>query len=59
MQGSPSAISGPPMSDEREYISTFELVRWLVPSVLVVVGVIFFILYSNAAPAITSGTVTP
>lgn len=47
------------MSDEREYVSTFELVRWLVPSVLVVVGVIFFILYSNAAPAITSGTVTP
>lgn len=47
------------MSDERDYVTTFELVRWLVPSALVVVGVIFFLLYSNAAPAITSGTLTP
>lgn len=40
------------MSDEREYVTLFELVRWLLPSAVVVLGLVLFFLYSDAAVAV-------
>ena len=47
------------MTEERTHVSLFEFVRWLVPTALVLVGVICFFLYANAAPAIISVSNTP
>ena len=41
-----------PMSDERDYVTLFELVRWLLPSAVVVLGLVLFFMYSDAAAAI-------
>ena len=42
------------MTDERTHVTLFEFVRWMVPSFLVLLGVVFFLMYVNAAPAIIS-----
>ena len=47
------------MPDERTHITLFEFVRWLVPTLLVLVGVVLFFLYVNAAPAIISVSTAP
>ena len=43
------------MSEERDYITLFELVRWLLPSAVVALGLVLFFLYAGAAVAV--GTV--
>ena len=40
------------MTDERTHVTLFEFVRWLVPTVVVLLGVILFFMYAGAAPAI-------
>ena len=47
------------MTEERTHVTLFEFVRWLVPTALVLLGVILFFLYVNAAPAIASVSATP
>ncbi|HET7041404.1 MAG TPA: hypothetical protein VFI13_05280 [Gemmatimonadales bacterium] len=47
------------MTDERTHVTLFEFARWLVPTALVLLGVVFFLLYADAAPAILSVGVTP
>lgn len=47
------------MADERTHVTLFEFVRWLVPTLLVLLGVVFFFLYTSAAPAISSVSATP
>ena len=42
------------MSEEREYITLFELVRWLLPSAVVALGLVLFFLYADAALAVGS-----
>ena len=42
------------MTDERTHVTLFEFVRWMVPTLLVLLGVVFFFLYASAAPAIIS-----
>ncbi len=40
------------MTDERTHVTLFEFVRWLVPTLVVLLGMVLFFLYANAAPAI-------
>ncbi len=40
------------MSDEREYVTFFEFTRWLLPSAVVVLGVVLFFLYADLAVAV-------
>jgi hypothetical protein len=40
------------MSDERDYVTLFELVRWLLPSAAVALGLVLFFLYADAAVAV-------
>ena len=40
------------MTDERTHVTLFEFVRWLMPTLVVLLGVVFFFLYASAAPAI-------
>ena len=47
------------MTEERTHVTLFEFVRWLVPTALVLLGVILFFLYVNAAPAIVSVSTAP
>ena len=47
------------MSDEREHVTFFEVVRWSLPSVLVLLGVVFYLIYADAAPAIGAALPTP
>lgn len=47
------------MTDERTHVTLFEFVRWLVPTALVLLGVIFFFAYVHAAPAIVAAGATP
>lgn len=55
-----STLSRPvPMSEERDYVTPFEFARWIVPSLLVLVGVVFFFLYHDAAPAMGAVLPTP
>jgi hypothetical protein len=48
-----------PMSDEREFVTLFDLVRWALPTALVLLGVIFFFLHPDAAPAVAAALTTP
>ncbi len=48
-----------PMSDEREFVTFFDLVRWSLPTVLVLLGVILFFLHPDAAPALVAALTTP
>lgn len=41
-----------PMSDEREYVTFFELTRWLLPSAVVALGLVLFFLYADSAVAV-------
>ncbi len=47
------------MSDEREFVTFFDLVRWSLPTVLVLLGVILFFLHPDAAPALVAALTTP
>ncbi|HEU4570102.1 MAG TPA: hypothetical protein VFS07_05975 [Gemmatimonadales bacterium] len=47
------------MSEERAYVTLFELARWLLPTLLVVLGVVLFFVYHGAAPALGGGPLTP
>ena len=40
------------MTDERQHATLFELLRWAVPTAPVVLGVVFYFLYVDAAPAL-------
>ena len=48
-----------PMSDEREFVTFFDLVRWALPTALVLLGVIFFFLHPDAAPAMAAAISIP
>lgn len=47
------------MSDEREHVTLFELVRWSLPTILVLLGVVFFLLYADSAAAIGAASTIP
>jgi hypothetical protein len=47
------------MSDEREFVTLFDLIRWGLPTALVLLGLIFFFLHPDAAPAIAAVVSTP
>ncbi|HEX7917813.1 MAG TPA: hypothetical protein VF454_00340 [Gemmatimonadales bacterium] len=47
------------MSDERQHATLFELLRWGLPTVLVLLGVIAYFIYVDAAPAIGAGAPLP
>jgi len=47
------------MSDERQHATFFELLRWALPTLLVLLGVIAYFIYVDAAPAIGAGLPTP
>ena len=47
------------MSDEREHVTLFELVRWSLPTVAVLLGVAFYFIYAHAAPAIGAASLIP
>ncbi|MEO6068646.1 MAG: hypothetical protein ABJB33_00850 [Gemmatimonadota bacterium] len=47
------------MSDEREYVTFFDLVRWSLPTAIVALGVVFYFLYADAAAAIGGALPTP
>lgn len=47
------------MSDEREHVTFFDLVRWSIPTALVLAGVVLYFLYSAAASAIGAAVPTP
>jgi hypothetical protein len=55
----PTSRASFPMSDERTHVTPFEFARWLVPSLLVLLGVVCFFIYASAAPAIISVSPTP
>jgi hypothetical protein len=55
----PTSRASFPMTDERTHVTLFEFVRWLVPTALVFLGVIFFFAYVHAAPAIIAVGATP
>ena len=40
------------MSEERDYVTLFELTRWLLPSAVVALGLVLFFLYADAAVAV-------
>jgi len=42
------------MSDERDYVTLFELARWLLPSAVVALGVVLFFLNAGAAVAVAT-----
>lgn len=46
------------MTDERTHVTLFEFARWLVPTLVVLLGVVLFFLYANAAPAIITVSTT-
>lgn len=43
------------MADERSEISPFDLLRWLLPVAVVVLGIVLFFMYHAAAPAMGMG----
>lgn len=43
------------MAQERESVSVIDLLRWLLPIAVVVLGVVLFFLYHGAAPALGVG----
>jgi hypothetical protein len=43
------------MAQERETVSFVDLLRWLLPLAVVVLGVVLFFLYHGAAPALGAG----
>lgn len=43
------------MAQDRTHVSFLDLLRWLLPTAVVVLGVILFFLYHSAAPAIGIG----
>jgi len=45
------------MSEEREYITLFELARWLLPSAVVALGLVLYFLYADAAVAVGTAVV--
>ena len=47
------------MSDERQHATFFELLRWALPTLLVLLGVIAYFIDVDAAPAISAGVPTP
>ena len=47
------------MSDERQHVTLFELLRWALPTALVLLGVLAYFIYVDAAPAIGAGVPTP
>jgi hypothetical protein len=47
------------MSDERQHATFLELVRWALPTAVVLLGVIAYFLYVSSAPAIGAGVPTP
>ncbi len=47
------------MSDERQHATLFELIRWGLPTALVLVGVILYFIYVDAAPALGAGAPLP
>ncbi len=47
------------MSDEREFVTFWDLVRWSLPTALVLLGLMFFFLHPDAAPAIAAAVSTP
>ena len=47
------------MPDERQHATLFELLRWGLPTALVLLGVVLYFLYVDAAPAIGAGLPTP
>jgi|GEM_PF-4596184 len=40
------------MSDEREYVTLFEFTRWLLPSAVVILGVVLYFMYPEMAAAV-------
>lgn len=47
------------MADERQHATLFELLRWALPTALVLLGLVFYFLYLDAAPTIGAGAPTP
>jgi hypothetical protein len=47
------------MSDEREHITLFELARWSLPTLAVLLGVVFYLIYAEAAPAVGAAILIP
>lgn len=47
------------MSDEREFVTLFDLVRWSLPTALVLLGVLFFFLHPDAAHAMVAVLTSP
>ena len=47
------------MSDEREYVTLFEFTRWLLPSAVVVLGVVLYFMYPEMAAAVGAVVGTP
>jgi hypothetical protein len=47
------------MSDEREYVTLFEFTRWLLPSAVVVLGVVLYFMYPEMAAAVGAVAGTP
>jgi hypothetical protein len=47
------------MSDEREYVTLFEFTRWLLPSAVVLLGVVLYFLYPEMAAAVGASLGTP
>ncbi len=47
------------MSDEREFVTFFDLVRWSLPTALVLLGVFFYFLHPDAAPAVAAALSIP
>ena len=43
------------MADERTHVTLLDLARWLLPVAVVVLGVVLFLMYHGAAPALGLG----
>ncbi|MGH7590575.1 MAG: hypothetical protein ACREL2_03985 [Gemmatimonadales bacterium] len=43
------------MSEERTHVTVLDLARWLLPVAVVVLGIVLFLMYHAAAPALGIG----